>query len=147
MPFINDLTLGLVFIVFKRVGLILIYIYRLAECRIAEWPLTAISEVDWHYIEPGKPVQNAFIESFNGRLRDEFLNENLFTSLMQARQAREEWRCDYNLVRPHSSIGWLAPAIYASTFPPPRAKALRSTKAPRLGPWLQPCMMSATARL
>jgi putative transposase len=66
--------------------------------------------VDWHYIEPGKPVQNAFIESFNGRLRDEFLNETLFTSLMQARQALEEWSCDYNHVRPDSSIGWLAPA-------------------------------------
>jgi transposase InsO family protein len=74
------------------------------------------TKVDWHYIEPGKPVQNAFIESFNGRLRDEFLNETLFTSLMQARQALEEWHCDYNQVRPHSSIGWLAPAIYAATL-------------------------------
>jgi putative transposase len=67
------------------------------------------ARVDWHYIDPGKPVQNAFVESFNGRLRDEFLNETLFTSLMQARQALEEWRCDYNMVRPHSRIGWLAP--------------------------------------
>ena len=60
-------------------------------------------------------MQNAFIESFNGRLRDEFLNETLFTSLMQARLALEEWRRDYNTVRPHSRIGWLTPAAYAAT--------------------------------
>ena len=47
------------------------------------------TRVDWHYIAPGKPMQNAFIESFNGRLRDEFLNETLFTSLAQARAALE----------------------------------------------------------
>ena len=58
--------------------------------------------VDWHYIDPGKPVQNAFIELFNGRLRDECLNETLFTSLIQARAELEEWRRDYNTVRPHS---------------------------------------------
>jgi putative transposase len=51
--------------------------------------------LDWHYIEPGKPQQNAFIESFNGRLRDEFLNETLFTTLAQARIELEEWRRDY----------------------------------------------------
>ena len=76
------------------------------------------NQVGWHYIAPGKPVQNAFVESFNGRLRDEFLNETLFTSLMQARLALEEWRRDYNTVRPHSSIGWLAPAVYAAKFSP-----------------------------
>jgi putative transposase len=93
---------------------------ELTSNAILSW--TAKASLDWHYIEPGKPVQNAFIESFNGRLRDEFLNETLFTSLMQARQALEEWRCDYNHVRPHSSIGWLAPAIYAATFSPPRGQ-------------------------
>jgi putative transposase len=93
---------------------------------------TAKASVDWHYIDPGKPVQNAFIESFNGRLRDEFLNETLFTSLMQARQALEDWRCDYNQVRPHSSIGWLAPTVYASQFSPPTGQgaALRNGSAP-----------------
>jgi putative transposase len=65
-------------------------------------------------------VQNAFIESFNGRLRDEFLNETLFTSLMQARLALEEWRRDYNTVRPHSRINWLTPAAYAAQFSPQR---------------------------
>jgi len=70
----------------------------------------------WHYIDPGKPIQNAFMESFNGRLRDEFLNETLFTSLAQARVALEEWRRDYNTVRPHSRIGWLTPTAYAAKF-------------------------------
>jgi putative transposase len=65
------------------------------------------TNVGWHYIAPGKPMQNAFVESFNGRLRDEFLNETLFTSLMHARLALEDWRRDYNHVRPHcGSAGW-----------------------------------------
>ena len=76
---------------------------------------TEDAKVGWHYIDPGKPIQNAFSESFNGRLRDEFLNETLFSSLAQARVALEEWRRDYNEVRPHSRIGWLAPAVYAAT--------------------------------
>ena len=80
------------------------------------------NQVGWHYIAPGKPMQNAFVESFNGRLRDEFLNETLFTSLTQARLALEEWRRDYNTVRPHSRIGWLAPAVYASQFSPQRGQ-------------------------
>lgn len=84
----------------------------------------ADAKLDWHYIDPGKPVQNAFIESFNGRLRDEFLNETLFTSLAQARFALEDWRRDYNAVRPHSGIGWLTPAEYAAEFATRRAKAL-----------------------
>lgn len=89
--------------------------------------------VDWHYIAPGKPVQNAFIESFNGKLRDEFLNETLFTSLIQARFDLEEWRRDYNSVRPHSRIGWLTPAAYAAQFSPQRDRvaALLDGSAPR----------------
>jgi putative transposase len=83
---------------------------------ILAWTDTA--RVEWHYIAPGKPMQNAFIESFNGRLRDEFLNETLFTSLMQARLSLEEWRRDYNTVRPHSRLGWLTPAAYAARFSP-----------------------------
>jgi putative transposase len=103
---------------------------ELTSNAILSW--TSKASVNWHYIDPGKPVQNAFIESFNGRLRDEFLNETLFTSLMQARQALEEWRCDYNMVRPHSRIGWLAPAMYAATFPSPlgQGAALRNGSAP-----------------
>ena len=59
-------------------------------------------DVEWHYIAPGKPMQNGFVESFNGRLRDECLNEHLFTNLNEARQIIEEWRIDYNTIAPDS---------------------------------------------
>ena len=75
--------------------------------------------VAWHYIAPGKPMQNAFIESFNGRLRDELLNETLFTSLVQARIALGCWRVDYNDTRPHSQLGWKTPSEFAPIFRPP----------------------------
>jgi putative transposase len=70
--------------------------------------------IEWHYIAPGKPVQNAFVESFNGRLRDECLNEHVFRSLSQARGIVEAWRIDYNTVRPRSSLGGLAPSVFAN---------------------------------
>jgi putative transposase len=71
------------------------------------------TRVEWHYIAPGKPQQNAFIESFNGRLRDELLNETLFTSLKHAREALTIWKDDYNTVRPHSALGNLPPLTFA----------------------------------
>jgi len=83
------------------------------------------SRVAWHYIAPGKPMQNAFIESFNGRLRDELLNETLFTSLAQARIALGCWRADYNHARPHSQLGWKTPSEFAFTCHPRRDLALR----------------------
>jgi putative transposase len=83
------------------------------------------NRVAWHYIAPGKPMQNAFIESFNGRLRDELLNETLFTSLAQARVALECWRADYNGSRPHSRLGWKTPSEFAFTFQSRRDLALR----------------------
>jgi putative transposase len=86
------------------------------------------SGVEWHYIAPGKPQQNGFIECFNGRLRDELLNETLFGSLAHARTALEAWRRDYNHERPHSKLGWQTPAAYASTFRPLRDLALRCAK-------------------
>jgi len=103
---------------------------ELTSNAILSW--CADTRVDWHYIDPGKPMQNPFIESFNGRLRDEFLNETLFTSLMQARLALEEWRRDYNTVRPHSRIGWLTPAEHAAQFSPQpgQGAALRDGSAP-----------------
>ena len=70
-------------------------------------------QIEWHYIAPGKPQQNGFIESFNGRLRDELLNETLFSSLGGARVALAEWRQDYNTIRPHSALGNLPPTAYA----------------------------------
>lgn len=69
------------------------------------------------FIEPGKPVQNAFIESFNGRLRDECLNQHWFTRLTDARSKIREWRIDYNEVRPHSALGNLTPAAFAASHP------------------------------
>lgn len=65
------------------------------------------------FIQPGKPSQNAFAESFNGRLRDECLNANWFTSLSDARRKIEDWRQDYNQQRPHSSLHYLPPAEFA----------------------------------
>ena len=72
--------------------------------------------VEWHYIAPGKPQQNGFVESFNGRFRDECLNETLFTGLSEARTAISAWKEDYNRHRPHSSLGNVTPREYASKW-------------------------------
>ena len=72
--------------------------------------------IDWHFIAPGKPIQNAFVESFNGRMRDELLNETMFFSLDDARSKIAEWVADYNDERPHSSLKYQTPAAYAATF-------------------------------
>ena len=73
------------------------------------------------FIQPGKPVQNAYAESFNGRLRDECLNANWFTSLGDARRKIEIWRQDYNQQRPHSSLKYLPPVEFARTLTETRA--------------------------
>ena len=72
--------------------------------------------VHLHFIEPGKPTQNAYIESFNGKLRDECLNANWFTSLREAQVLIEAWRRDYNTVRPHESLGWRTPDEAAAAW-------------------------------
>ena len=71
---------------------------------------TQSRRIGWHYIALGKPQQNAFIESFNGSLRDECLNEEMFESLDDARRKLALWRYDYNNVRPHSSLKNQTPA-------------------------------------
>ena len=71
------------------------------------------TQIDWHYIAPGKPMQNAFVESFNGSFRDELLNETLFSSLAEAREKITAWKDDYNRNRPHSSLGNLTPQEFA----------------------------------
>lgn len=71
------------------------------------------TKVGWHYIAPGKPQQNGFVESFNGSLRDECLNETLFSTLTEARHHITLWKEDYNVTRPHSSLGNLTPREYA----------------------------------
>jgi putative transposase len=78
-----------------------------------------------HFIDPGKPIQNAFIESFHGRMRDECLNEHWFRTLSEARQIIEAWRRDYNEFRPHSSLGNQTPQEFTA-----RAATLRSPTAP-----------------
>jgi putative transposase len=81
-------------------------------------------QVEWHYIAPGRPMQNGYIESFNGRMRDELLNESLFVDLDQARQLIGAWAADYNTVRPHSSLGYKTPAAYAGTLTAPKGVTL-----------------------
>jgi len=77
--------------------------------------------IDWHYIAPGKPTQNGFVESFNGRMRDELLNETLFFTIGQARAIVGRWVDDYNTERPHSSLGYATPAAYAAELEKQRA--------------------------
>ncbi len=83
------------------------------------------AKVDWHYITPGRPMQNGFVESFNGRMRDELLNETLFLSLGQARDIVANWVGDYNTERPHSSLGYATPAAFAAGFEQQGAAPLR----------------------
>lgn len=83
-------------------------------------------------IRPGRPMENGYIESFNGKMREECLNENWFTDLADARERIEAWRVDYNTQRPHSALGYQTPVEFAQ-----RAAALRSPTAPcapRLAP-------------
>jgi putative transposase len=95
-------------------------------------------------IAPGKPTQNAFIESFNGRRRDEFLNETLFPSLPHARTTLAVWRADYNTERPHSSLGWQTPAEFAKTFTPQRGLTLRNPQNSVPAPVAKPAQKGKT---
>jgi putative transposase len=74
------------------------------------------NRVVWHFIAPGKPMQNGFCESFNGRMRDELLNESLFLGLDHARTKITNWVDDYNQRRPHSALGYLTPVAYAANL-------------------------------
>ena len=78
------------------------------------WPQD--NRVVWHFIAPGKPMQNGFCESFNGRMRDELLNESLFLGLNHARSKITNWVDDYNQRRPHSALAYLTPAAYAANL-------------------------------
>jgi transposase InsO family protein len=72
--------------------------------------------IEWHYIAPGKPMQNGFVESFNGRMRDELLNETMFRNLAHARVVITAWADDYNTERPHSALDYQTPVAYARTL-------------------------------
>lgn len=112
----------------ERVGRVLDQITNIRGCPVAiltdngpeftsqameKWSYS--SGVKHQFIEPGKPVQNAYVESFNGKLRDECLNEHWFSNLFEARSIIEEWRVDYNEQRPHSGLGYRTPAEFAAS--------------------------------
>jgi putative transposase len=77
---------------------------------------TKAADVNWHFIAPGKPMQNGVCEAFNGRMRDELLNETIFYDLDHARSVIARWVGSYNQSRPHSALGYLMPAAYAATL-------------------------------
>ena len=80
---------------------------ELTSRAVLQW--AAAQGIEWHYITPGRPSENGFTESLNGKIRDECLNEHWFTSLSDAKAIIEDWRWDYNHVRPHSSLGYKTP--------------------------------------
>ena len=88
--------------------------------------------IEWHYIAPGKPTQNGFVESFNGRMRDELLNETLFFTIGQARAILARWVDDYNTERPHSSLGYTTPAAFAAELERQRAGLTPPVASPAL---------------
>ena len=84
---------------------------ELTSNAILKW--CAEHKIEWHYIAPGKPMQNGFVESFNGRMRDEFLNETLFRNLPNASDLITAWVTGYNTARPHSALCYQTPAGFA----------------------------------
>ena len=96
---------------------------ELTSNAVLEWCGT--SKIDWHYTAPGKPTQNAFVESFNGRMSDELLNETVFTSLDHAREKIAALAWDYNTPRPYSSLGYATPAPFATELKRHGAASLR----------------------
>ena len=89
-------------------------------------------QVEWYYIAPGRPMQNGYVESFNGRMRDELLNETLFLSMAYARAEIAAWVDDYNRERPHASLGYATPAAFAPKLDkqwPASAAPMRNTTA------------------
>ena len=94
--------------------------------------------VELAFIRPGKPIENCFVESFNGRFRDECLNVHWFVGLEDARLRIEDWRLDYNLVRPHSALRDLAPSVFA------RETGLRSTASTSAPPPARPEQIGAS---
>ena len=99
------------------------------------------ARIEWHYIAPGKPMQNGYVESFNGRMRDELLNETLFRSLAQAREIIAAWTLDYNTERPHSSLGYATPAAFAAGLNQQRAAPLRAADGYAPQPVASPAQM------
>jgi putative transposase len=95
--------------------------------------------VQLHFIDPGKPTQNAYVESFNGKFRDTCLNVHWFVDLEDARRTIEDWRVEYNEVRSHSSLGRRPPAVYARMLEDRIAAVETEETASRFPPSPQPC--------
>ena len=110
---------------------------ELTSRAVLEW--TNRTGTIWHYIAPGKPTQNAFVESFIGKFRDECLNEEVFAGLAEARAVIERWRRDYNRVRPHSAHGGLTPeAAHLRARAPGWTRPLRPATIRRGSQYEQP---------
>ncbi|WP_324262325.1 IS3 family transposase [Altererythrobacter sp. H2] len=103
--------------------------------------------VEWHYIAPGRPMQNGYVESFNGRMRDELLNETLFLSMAHARVEIAAWVDDYNRERPHSSLGYATPAAFAAELDKQWPASLRPTGSATQPIASTALMRETTARL
>ncbi|WP_156170746.1 IS3 family transposase [Croceicoccus naphthovorans] len=103
--------------------------------------------VEWHYIAPGRPMQNGYVESFNGRMRDELLNETLFLSMAHARVEIAAWVDDYNRERPHSSLGYATPAAFAAELNKQWPASLRPTGSATQAIASTALMRKTTARL
>jgi len=118
---------------------------ELSSRAILEW--TNRTGIAWHYIAPGKPQQNAFAESFIGRLRDELLNEEVFVSLGQARRLLAGWRHDYNAVRPHPAHGGLSPSTARQLAAGDRLHLVAGSGARPLAPCPSSCYPTARLQL
>lgn len=101
----------------------------------SEFTATAVREwlgrlgVETLFIEPGSPWENGYVESFNGKLRDELLDREIFYTLTEAKVLIDRWRQEYNTIRPHSSLGYRPPAPEATLWPPPTSAPLRPAEA------------------
>ena len=101
--------------------------------------------VAWHFIAPGKPMQNGICEAFNGRMRDELLNETLFFGIQHARAAVARWTADYNHSRPHSALGYATPAAFAAQLTA-TGNRLRNPDQLRRSPVAPPALPRQTER-
>ena len=103
--------------------------------------------MEWHYIAPGNPMQNGYVESFNGRMRDELLHETLFMSLAHAKVDIPAWVEEYNRERPHSSLGYVTPAAFAAELDKQWPASLRPTGSATQPIAATPLMRKTTVRL
>ena len=117
---------------------------ELTSNAILSW--CADQKIKWHYIAPGKPMQNGFVESFNGRMRDELLNETIFHSLEHARYVISDWADDYNTQRPHSALDYETPHAFAKRLEPATGSSPTPSESSELLPVAQTPPHGVTTR-